>query len=53
MVSQTRRLNMGCGNSCVRTPFFSFLKVLKNGQSVLVYRTRRAVLNDTKINSRS
>ena len=31
------------------TPF-SFLKLLKNGQSVLGYRTRRAVSNDTKIN---
>jgi len=28
---------------------FSSLKVLKNGQSVLGYRTRRAVSNDTKI----
>nr|CAD2203989.1 unnamed protein product [Meloidogyne enterolobii] len=34
------------------TPF-SFLKLLKNGQSVLGYRTRRAVSDDTKINFRS
>ena len=42
------------GNSSDETPPpFSFLKVLKNGQSVLGYRTRRAVSNDTKIKSRS
>ena len=38
------------GNSRFRTPhFFFFIKLLKNGQSVLDYRTRRAVSNDTKI----